>query len=175
LRKKTLSVVNDCHHDSMNYVGVFIKGGDLNLAAIEREPMAEGFGSAVDDGFMRESFPTDSVDPTNLQELVQRIRQDLRDWACARVVLIETTKYAQWTYSQAHLRVLCIAALMLAVAEENIAYEVSKPLTVGAHLLSPQVDRMDPSILGFENAPKYWTTGAREAYAAAAFAARDIV
>lgn len=157
----------------MRYVGVFVKGSDVHLAVIEREPGDEGHGTAVAEAFSREEFPGDSADPSTLLELTQRIRQDLRDWGIHRVVLMETTKYSNWVYSQVQQRVLCIAAVMIAVAEEGIPYEVSKPSTVGVHLSSPKLENLEPGVFGFDKAPKYWTTGARDAYAAAAFAARD--
>lgn len=156
----------------MKFVGVSIKGSDVNLAVLERDPGDAGFGSAIGE-FSRQSFPGEANDPANLLEMTQRIRQDLRDWDARAVVLIETTKYANWTYSQAQVRVLCIASLMLATAEETIPYEVPKPTAIAAHLSSPKLENLDPSAFGFNKAPMYWTTGARDAYAAAAFAARD--
>jgi hypothetical protein len=156
----------------MNYVGVSIRGNDVNLAVLERGSGDVGFGLAIGE-YSRQSFPGDPGDPANLLELSQRIRQDLRDWQTGAVVLLETTKYANWTYSHAHVRVLCIAALMLAAAEESIPYEVPKPAAIAAHVLSPKLDALEWSVFGFDKPPKYWTTGARDAYAAAAFAARD--
>lgn len=156
----------------MKYVGVSIRGKDVNLAVLERDPGDPGFGLAIGE-FSRQSFPGDPSEPGNLLELTQRIRQDLRDWQTQAVVLLETTKYANWTYSHAQARVLCIAALMLAAAEETILYEVPKPAAIGAHLSSPKLDALNPSTFGLDKSPKYWTTGARDAYAAAAFAARD--
>ena len=88
-------------------------------------------------------------------------------------MLLETTRYANWTYSHARVRVLCIASLMLAAAEETIPYEAPKPTAIAAHVSSPKLENLDPSAFGFGKAPTYWTTGARDAYAAAAFAARD--
>ena len=77
----------------MNYVGVSVKGSDINLAVLERHPGAAGFGTAIGE-FSRQSFPGDPGDPARLMELTQRIRQDLRDWNAQAVVLLETTKYA---------------------------------------------------------------------------------
>jgi len=156
----------------MKYVGVSVKGSDINLAVVERHHGDPGFGTAVGE-FSRQGFPGDPSDPASLLELTQRIRQDLRDWNAQAVVLLETTKYANWTYSHAQMRVLCIAGLMLAVAEETILYEAPKPTAIAAHLTSPKLENLQPSVFGFDKPPKYWTTGARDAYAAAAFAARD--
>ncbi|MGC0368200.1 hypothetical protein [Microbacterium sp. SLBN-111] len=125
------------------------------------------------EAFTRETYPGDVSDPAALLELTLRIRQDLRDWSVHGIVLLETTKYANWSYSQAQQRVLCVAAVMLAAAEEGIHYEVSRAAIAGAHVLSPKLENFSPDVIGLGSAPKYWTTGAREAYAAAAFAARD--
>lgn len=157
----------------MRYVGVSVKGSGINLAVIDRELGSEGHGSALPNAFSRESFSGDSSDPSRLLELTQKLRQDLRDWSVQGVVLVETTKYSNWVYKQVQQRVLCIAAMMIATAEESVRYEVSKPATVGAHLLSPKLENLEPKTFGLQATPKYWTTGAREAYAAAAFAARD--
>lgn len=157
----------------MRYVGVSVKGGEINLAVIDREPGSDGHGSAVPQAFSRESYPGDPSDPSRLLEFIQRIRQDFRDWKICGVVLIETTKYSNWVYTQAQQRVLCTAAVMVAAAEESIRYEVSKPAPVGVYLSSPKLENLEPSVIGFQETPKYWTTGAREAYAAAAFAARE--
>ena len=62
---------------------------------------------------------------------------------------------------------------MFAAAEETIHYEAPKPTAIAAYLMSPKLENLEPSVFGFDKAPKYWTTGARDAYAAAAFAARD--
>lgn len=156
----------------MRYVGVSVKSSDVNLAVLEREPGDPGFGLAIGE-FSRQSFPGVPGDPTNLLELTQRIRQDLRDWDARAVVLIETTKYANWTYSNAQVRVLCIASLMLATAEETIPYEAPKPTAIAAHVASPKLENLDPSAFGFDKTPMYWAAGARDAYAAAAYAARD--
>jgi hypothetical protein len=63
--------------------------------------------------------------------------------------------------------------LMMASAEETIPYEAPKPAAIGTHLRTPKLENLEPSVFGFDKTPKYWTTGARDAYAAAAFAARD--
>lgn len=157
----------------MAYLGVSIKGSDINLAAIDRSPGQVGNGLPLKDGFERQSYPGDTSDPTNLLELTRRIRQDMKDWSIEAIVLIDTTKYANWTYSHAQSRVLCIAAVMFAAGEESISFEIVRPSTVGGHLLSPKLEQLDHVVLGFPEAPKYWATGGREAYAAAAYAARD--
>ncbi len=149
-----------------------VRGADVNMAVIDREAGTEGYGLAVSEAFSRQSFPGETADPDVLLEFTQRIRQDLRDWNIQGVTLVETTKYSNWVYSQAYQRVLCIAGLMIAAAEEQLAYEVVKPPAVGTYLQSPKVEAIEPIVFGFEAPPKYWTTGAREAYAAAAYCAR---
>lgn len=157
----------------MRYVGVSIRGSEVNLAVVDRQSGEDGYGRAVPEAFTREAYPGDVSESGALLELTQRVRQDLRDWSVRGIVLLDTTKYANWSYSQAQQRVLCVAAVMMAAAEEGIHYEVSRAALVGAHVSSPKLENFSPGAIGLDSAPKYWTTGAREAYAAAAFAARD--
>lgn len=162
-----------CNHEAMRYAGVFVKASEIHLAVVDRDTGSEGYGSAVPDAYSRENYPGSPSDPSKLLEFIQRIRQDLRDWSIRGVVVIDTTKYSNWVYMHAQQRVLCIAAVMVATAEESIPFEICKPGIVGTHISSPKLEKLEPNVFELQGNPKYWTTGAREAYAAAAFAARE--
>lgn len=100
------------------------------------------------------------------------MQQELRDWDIKSITLVDTIKYAQWKYADAYSRVLSLSAVMYAAAEANLPYVEVKPGTIGKYLLSPKLENFDPTSLNFANAPKYWTTGGLDAYAAAAYGAR---
>ncbi|WP_166874414.1 hypothetical protein [Salinibacterium sp. ZJ450] len=159
----------------MYYVGVFVKAGVINLACMALDDGEAGLGRPAVGRFDR-LIPSVSSenDAIRLLDLKNQVRQTLSDWDVHGVAVLDTMKHNQWKYADASTRLLSISAVMIAAAEQNADYGLIRPGPVGAHILRPQLKQVDPTVLGFASTPKYWTTGAMEAYAAASFWGRQL-
>jgi len=156
----------------MRFAGVAVKAGTIHMAVVERDADQDGFGVGIDSAFSRLTPPSGPRTASGLRELKERVQQEIRDWDIRSVTLVDTTKYVQWKYADAYARVLSLSAVMYAAAEANLPYVEVKPASIGKHLRTPRLETLDPATIAFATAPKYWTTGGLEAYAAAAFGAR---
>jgi len=156
----------------MRFAGIAVKAGTIHMAVVERDAGQDGVGIAVELAFSRLSPRPGSLTAPVLRELKEQVQQEIRDWDIQSITLVDTTKYVQWKYADAYARVLSISAVMYGAAEADLPYVEVKPSVIGKYLLAPKLETLDPALLGFSKAPKYWTTGGFEAYAAAAFGAR---
>lgn len=130
---------------------------------------------AIEDATSKLSFPQNLSEAAQLVDLKDRIRQDLREWGIESILVLGTTKYANWKYADAHTRVLAISAVMYAAAEEQVTYSLAKPSAVGPLVHSPRLDSIDIALFGLGTRPTHWNAGMSQAYATAALAYQGTV
>jgi hypothetical protein len=152
----------------MNVVGVHIQSGFIHLASVSLQDDDFGCPQRIAGASDRLKFSVNHEGADQLVDLKDRVRQDLRDWNIDSVSVLETSKFAQWTYAHATTRILAISAVMYASFEERTSYELSKPNAVKRHWSIPDLADLDSRMLGFDSPPAYWTTGLADAYATAA-------
>jgi len=102
-------------------------------------------------------------------DLKNRFTQTFRDWHTQGVSLLGTTKYGNWSYAAASVRLHTETAIMIAAVEAGAEFDLAKQAAVTKLLPASSFSALDPQMFGFSAAPKYWTTGGAEAYAVAAY------
>lgn len=147
-----------------------MKGRQLHLAFLGSSDRDGILASPVCPGVRLE--PNDGLpEATQLADLKDRIAAELRAAKVARVVLVQTRKTNSWSYKDAYNRVIAASALMFAAYELQLEFSTEKTSVIGKYLeaKATELDAIDCERFGFDQNPKYWTTGLAQAYAGAAY------
>ena len=150
--------------------GINVKSGLVHLAVVE--PAAELLGRPVSGVRSRIGPGAGLEGAERLDDLKNRIRQELQTGRVEAIGLVETRAHAGWNYRQAYERITAICAVMAAATEVRAAYATIKTTEIGrvVGVAADHLERVAFQRFGFESPPTYWTTGLAEAYAAAATA-----
>lgn len=148
-----------------------MKGRQLNLAFV-RSPERDGILASPACQGVRLEPNTGLPEAVQLVDLKDRSVAELRAARVSRLVLVQTRKTNSWTYSAAYNRVFVAAALMFAAHELQLDFSTEKTSVMGRylHLKATELDSIECERFGFDENPKYWTTGLAQAYAGAAYA-----
>lgn len=150
--------------------GINIKSGLVYLAVLE--PAAGLLGRPVA-GIRCRIQPGSGLEGAErLDDLKNRIRQELQTGGVDTIGLVETRANAGWSYRKAYARITAICAVMAASTEVEAAYATIKTSEIG-HIVgvaANHLEQVDFQRFGFESPPTYWSTGLAEAYAAGAAA-----
>jgi hypothetical protein len=147
--------------------GINVEAGTPLLAVVER-------GDAGSLRPVRITCPrlapnADLPEAQSLRDLSQRVKQELAAARVDAVGLVQTRAFRNLQYNPVLARVTAICAVMFATTELGVSYETIPTETIGSAVGCPpkSLNLFDFATLGFEQRPKYWTTGLAEAYAAA--------
>lgn len=151
------------------FAGINISGNYVHLAGIDWDDGAQLITALPGSPNRIEIALRDGSLPADLVDLKDRIRMDLRDWQVEGVAVVQTAKNANWVYSHAFTRAAVVSAVMIASVEGRIQFTLVKAPKIGAALQHPKLETLPPGRFGLQAGEKYWTTGLREAYAAAAY------
>lgn len=148
--------------------GVNIESGTLYLAAVG--PRGAGLGSPISVAQPRLVPHPDLVGSEALQDLTDRVRQEIEASRIQAVGLVETRAFKGLQYKNVYPRVVGMCAVMAACTSLGLAYETLKTEKIGKAVGVPakELKTVDAEAFGFTKPPTYWTTGLAEAYAAAA-------
>lgn len=154
----------------MRILGLHVKGGVLNYGVLDGEMGDLSSLSPVDGAPGRLTVDCGLAGAGQLADLADRFSQDLRSTAAERVALLATRKYAQWKYVDAWDRISRITVVMLACDRHGVPFQEVKTEAVAKVVGTPaaSIAQVALSRVGLAAAPKYWTTGRAEAFAAAA-------
>jgi len=154
---------------TVRVLGLHVKGGVLNYGLLEGESSDRDSLTPVDEP-RRLDVDCGLVGARQLVDLADRFEQDLRSTAAEHVALLATRKHAQWKYKEAWDRTSRITIVMLACERLGIPFRELTTQAVGKAVGTPAADvaHVALSRVGLTAAPKYWTTGRAEAFAAAA-------
>ena len=148
--------------------GVNIDSGVLYLAAIDSQGPGLGVPVAI---VQPKLIPhPDLTGAEALQDLTERVRQELEAPGVKAVGLVETRGFYGLQYKHVYPRVVGMCAVMAACTTLGVTYETLKTEKIGRRVGRPasELKTVDPNAFGFTKSPTYWTTGLAEAYAAAA-------
>jgi hypothetical protein len=154
----------------MRAAGVNVRSGVVHLAVVE--PGENLLGVPVS-GVLTKIAPGRGLEGAErLDDLKNRIRQELQTGGVLTIGLVKTRQNGGWTYQKAYDRITAVCAVMAAATEIRAAYSAIKTSDIG-HLVGLPADHLEQTpfqSFGFQSSPTYWTTGLAEAYAAAAAA-----
>jgi hypothetical protein len=150
--------------------GINVRGGLVHLAVIESA--AELMGRPVIGVRCRLGPGAGLEGAERLEDLKNRIRQELQTGGVETIGLVETRAHGGWSYRQAYDRITAVCAVMAASIEVRAAYATIKTSEIGrvVGVAADKLEQVAFQRFGFESPPTYWTTGLAEAYAAGATA-----
>lgn len=148
--------------------GVHIESGIVYLAAIE--PSDAGLGTPVSVPQPKLMPHPDMVGAEALEDLTDRIRQELDATGVQMVGLVGTRAFKGLQYKNVYSRVFGMCAVMAACTRLGLKYETLKTEIIGSTVRCPAkaLEKIDPGAFHFDRPPVYWKAGLAQAYAAAA-------
>jgi hypothetical protein len=155
--------------EQMRVLGLHVKAGVLNYGLLDGLSGDQDSLRPVDGAPCRLSVNCGLAEAKQLSDLADRFGQDLRSMAADRVAVLATRKFSQLTYSEAWDRISRVTVIMLTCDRLGIPCQEVKTGVVGKTVgtLAKEVERVALGRVGLAAAPKYWTTGRAEAFAAA--------
>jgi hypothetical protein len=158
----------------MTFAGVHVSSGALFLSICDADPTADSGVALRVDASNKIELAVGMSESAQLNDVLSRLRQDLRTHGVADVGILHTRKHGQWAYSTAFKRISLVTCVLLAAEMVGIRSATVRTEDVSRALRVPvqELDAIPADRFGLDAPPKYWRAGLAAASGAAATLAR---